>query len=65
VIAMVNDEQLKRIKEMIEQAKFLAADESVFLRVAGERISVILADVLYEVDPSVPEVISLLPQQRR
>ena len=35
------------------------------VRVTGERIAVILVDLLYEIDPERPEVISLLPAQLR
>lgn len=62
---MENIDQLNRIDRMLGEAAALAADDHVMIRVAGERIAVILADLLYEIDPSRPEVISLLPQQRR
>ena len=62
---MDNAEQLGLICKMIGDAKLLAADEHVMVRVSGERIAVILADLLYEIDTSLAEVISLLPQQRR
>lgn len=62
---MDNAEQLGLIRKMIGDAKLLAADEHVMVRVSGERIAVILADLLYEIDTSLAEVISLLPQQRR
>ena len=62
---MDNAEQLVLIRKMIGDAKLLAADEHVMVRVSGERIAVILADLLYEIDTSLAEVISLLPQQRR
>lgn len=62
---MDNNEQLDLIRQMIADAKILAADDHVMVRVSGERIAVILADLLYEIDTSLAEVISLLPQQRR
>ena len=62
---MDNNGQLKLIRHMIADAKTLAAADHVMVRVTGERIAVILADLLYEIDTSLSEVISLLPQQRR
>ena len=50
---------------MMAAARILAADDHVMVRVSGERIAVILADLLYEIDTSLEEVISLLPRQRR
>ena len=35
------------------------------VRVTGERIAVILADLLYEIETDRAEVFSLLPEQRR
>ena len=62
---MENNEQLDLIRQMIADASILAAQDHVMVRVSGERIAVILADLLYEIDTSLAEVISLLPQQRR
>ncbi len=62
---MANTEKLELIHQMIADASTLAAQDHVMVRVAGERIAVILADLLYEIDPGLPEVISLLPLQRR
>jgi hypothetical protein len=53
------------INQMIHHAHRLAADDHVMVRVSGERIAVILADLLYEIDTSLDEVFSLLPVQRR
>jgi hypothetical protein len=53
------------IEHMLTQSHRLAADQHVMVRVAGERIATILADLLYEIDPHRDEVISLLPMQRR
>ena len=53
------------VEHMITQCHRLAADPHVMVRVAGERIATILADLLYEIDPDRDEVISLLPPQRR
>ena len=62
---MVTDRQMELIRHLIEQAHRLAADDHVMVRVAGERIAVILADLLYEIDTDLAEVFSLLPVQRR
>ena len=62
---MENNEQLNLIRQMMAEAKILVADDHVMVRVSGERIAVILADLLYEIDISLEEVISLLPRQRR
>ena len=62
---MANTENLDLIHRMIADATILAVQDHVMVRVCGERIAVILADLLYEIDPGLPEVISLLPQQRR
>ena len=62
---MVTDRQMEVIRHMIKQAHQLAADDHVMVRVAGERIAVILADLLYEIDTDLAEVFSLLPVQRR
>ena len=62
---MHTDDPRPVIEHMIEQAHRLAADPHVMVRVAGERIATILADLLYEIDPDRAEVISLLPKQRR
>ena len=53
------------IRHMITEAHRLAADEHVMVRVSGERIAVILADLLYEIDTDLEEVFSLLPTQKR
>ena len=53
------------IRHMITEAHRLAADENVMVRVSGERIAVILADLLYEIDTNLEEVFSLLPTQKR
>ena len=62
---MGTNQQFDLIRRMIADAKILAADDHAMVRVSGERIAVILADLLYEIDTSLAEVISLLPQQRR
>ena len=62
---MENNEQLVLIRQMIADARILAAQDHVMVRVSGERIAVILADLLYEIDTGLAEVISLLPPQRR
>jgi hypothetical protein len=50
---------------MLHEARRLAGSDHVMVRVAGERIAVILADLLYEIAPDLDEVISLLPPSRR
>ena len=62
---MQSDDPHRLIRQMITQSHHLAADPHVMVRVAGERIATILADLLYEIDPDLAEVISLLPPQRR
>ena len=62
---MAKHEKLDLIHQMIADAIILAAQDHVMVRVSGERIAVILADLLYEIDTGLAEVISLLPQQRR
>jgi hypothetical protein len=64
-LAMKTDDPRPLIRQMIAQAHQLAADPHVMVRVAGERIATILADLLYEIDPQQAEVFSLLPPQRR
>jgi hypothetical protein len=62
----MNDaERLLLINQMINHAHRLAANDHVMVRVSGERIAVILADLLYEIDTDLDEVVSLLPVQRR
>lgn len=56
---------IERLNRLLDEARELAQDEHVMVRVTGERIAVILADLLYEIDPDRAEVISLLPTQRR
>lgn len=56
---------LQHLHGLLEQARQLAQDEHIMVRVSGERIAVILADLLYEIDTDLPEVFSLLPTQRR
>jgi hypothetical protein len=50
---------------MISQAHVLASDEHVMVQVSGERVAVILAELLYEIDTDLEEVFSLLPIQKR
>lgn len=56
---------IERLDRLLDEARELAQDEHVMVRVTGERIAVILADLLYEIDPDRAEVFSLLPTQRR
>ena len=62
---MAGNTHMEVIKHMISEAHMLAADEHVMVRVSGERIAVILAELLYEIDTDLAEVFSLLPTQRR
>ena len=62
---MATNEKFALIHQMIADATILAAQDHVMVRVSGERIAVILADLLYEIETDLPEVISLLPKQRR
>ena len=62
---MASNTQMEVIRRMISEAHGLAADEHVMVRVSGERIAVILADLLYEIDTDLEEVFSLLPSQKR
>ena len=62
---MANVEKFDLIHQMIAEATILAAEDHVMVRVSGERIAVILADLLYEIETDRSEVISLLPKQRR
>lgn len=56
---------LQRIYRLLDEARELARDDHIMVRVCGERIGVILADLLYEIDVDRDEVVSLLPPQRR
>ena len=62
---MASNTHMEVIRHMIGEAHKLAADEHVMVRVSGERIAVILAELLYEIDTDLEEVFSLLPIQKR
>ncbi len=62
---MASNTPMEVIRHMISEAHLLAADEHVMVRVSGERIAVILAELLYEIDTDLSEVFSLLPTQKR
>ena len=62
---MEDRETLDCLYKILEQAKALANEDAAALRVAGERISVIVVDVLYELDFSLADVTSLLPLFKR
>ena len=62
---MIAHETMAVIRQMIHEASTLSGNDHVMVRVSGERIAVILADLLYEIDVDAPEVFSLLPVQRR
>ena len=62
---MAINTHMEVIRHMISEAHLLAADEHVMVRVSGERIAVILAELLYEIDTDLAEVFSLLPTQKR
>jgi hypothetical protein len=57
--------QLERLREVLKHARYLAGSENLMLRVAGERIAVIITDVLYEVDVDIADPIALLPPMLR
>jgi hypothetical protein len=57
--------ELDRLKAMAGEARALARSDHVMIRVAGERIAVIIADLLYEIDPGLDAVTPLLPEYRR
>jgi hypothetical protein len=56
---------LQHLHSLLEQARKLAQNDHIMVRVTGERIAVILADLLYEIETDRAEVFSLLPEQRR
>ena len=62
---VVDDATLTKLKALITDANVLAGSDHVMVRVAGERIATLLADLLYEIDIALPDVVSLLPQVRR
>jgi uncharacterized protein HemY len=62
---MSPNSSIERINRLLGEARELAQDEHAMVRVTGERIAVILADLLYEIDLDRAEVFSLLPVQRR
>jgi len=57
--------QLERLRDVLKHARELASSENLMLRVAGERIAVIVTDVLYEVDVDLVDPIALLPPMLR
>ena len=62
----MNDiEALARCKAVAAEAKTFAASDNVMVRVAGERIAAIIADLLYEIDVGLDDVTTLLPPMRR
>ena len=62
---MAPNPDFERIYRLLAEARELAQDEHIMVRACGERIGVILADLLYEIDVDRAEVLSLLPVQRR
>jgi hypothetical protein len=62
---MTEAEALQHLHAILKKARALAAAEAITARVAGERIAVIAADVLYELDFELADVTSLLPPMRR
>jgi len=62
---MASSIHIEIIRHMISQAHVLASDEHVMVQVSGERVAVILAELLYEIDTDLEEVFSLLPIQKR
>ena len=62
---MIKTPDLQHLHSLLEQARQLAQNDHIMVRVTGERIAVILADLLYEIETDRAEVFSLLPIQRR
>lgn len=62
---MTSKSNIEDLYRLLEDARTLSQDEHIMVRVSGERIAVILADLLYEIDTDRSEVFSLLPPQRR
>lgn len=62
---MLPNPTIDRLNLFLDEARALAQNDHIMVRVTGERIAVILVDLLYEIDPERPEVISLLPAQLR
>lgn len=56
---------LDRLRAVLDHARHLAASDNLMLRVAGERIAVIVTDVLYETDLDLADPIALLPPMIR
>ena len=56
---------IARLSRLLDEARKLAQDDHAMVRVTGERMAVMLADLLFEIDPDRAEVFSLLPTQRR
>jgi len=48
---MLDDEEVKMAREMFALAQRLSGSEAVLARRAGQRIAVILNDLLFENDP--------------
>ena len=53
--------RLEPLRIILAKAQALAASDDILLRVAGQRIAVIAADVLYETDMELSDVFALLP----
>ncbi len=49
---MMTSEEAQIARQMLEMAARLSKSESVFARRAGERVTAILGDLLYEYDPA-------------
>jgi hypothetical protein len=62
---MSDNPSIDRLYAILAEARQLAASENVMMRVAGERIAVIAADVLTEADLSLANPIALLPEMVR
>ena len=57
----MDTDTLDKIKMIAAEARTLANSDNVFVRVAGERVATILADVLYEIDLDLESVLPILP----
>lgn len=62
---MGHEPDIDHLHHLLDEARSLAQHDHIMVRVSGERIAVILADLLYEIEPERAEVLSLLPVQRR
>jgi hypothetical protein len=57
--------EMERIVRLAQEARTLAQDDHIMVRVTGERMAVMLADLMFEIDPERAEVFSELAHSRR